>query len=444
MILIYYHFRHYMKTNLPFIIILVLSLTTTFQTKAQSQTDVPVIQVTDTLCNLTCGNVGTSTGVMFLPDGNSILAVWEGRPLIVDAYSGNIIRRLDSIPSSDVSNPKLSKDGSKLIATRMGPKFEVWDISTGKVIKMSDDIISRFCLSPDGTKLYCTKWKDESNQSVIAVYDMNNFERTETFCNNFNAAGDIAISPDGQTLAVEVFKDPENENDKKTTQVILIDLKDKSNYTVIETLEPSVYSIAFSPNGKNLAFAYVGQNPNIYICIYNLETKTNTYILKSEMEKLIGSDASFGNPLFLNDDILILSSAPSDLTWSINENKFKKIINFNAICADVNGNKLLLCGHLGSLAILDFTKVNVQDKTIQNISNITYNNNQLRFYSEKTFVSDVQIFDLSGKTVFYLAPQSFVSGQNIVPIDKSLPAGVYIVVINNGSEQISRKFVKIE
>ncbi len=350
-----------MKKNLHFIIINTIIFVTIFAIGAQAKAYVPIIQVTDTLCHLTCDNVGTATGVLFLPDGKTI---------------------------------------------------------------------------------YCTKWNDETNPGVVAEYDINTLELKSVFCDNeFHSAGDITISPDGQTLAVEVFKDSENESDLKTTQVILIDLTDKTKYTVIESLEPTVYTMTFSPNGKNLAFAYVGATPNIYTCIYNIESKSNKYILKSEMEVLLGEGTCFGNPLFLSDDILILSSSPSDMTWSLNDDEFKKIINFDAICADVNGNKLLLCGHLGDLAILDFGAISVNDSKNLLSSSISYLNNQLEISTDYSITGDLQIYNINGKLLADYSSQSFVAGKSIIPLNQSLPTGIYIVTISNDKETITGKFM---
>jgi WD40 repeat protein len=255
---------------------------------ANAQPNVPILEV-DTLTYLGKTGAGEAGGALFLPDGN-IIALWKDSPLIIDSKSGEILRTLDKSPIEGVVDPQMTTDGTKLVTRVMGPFLTVWDIPSGKILKQTNEKISRFSISNDGSKLYVTEKINGPEQGIISILDINTLERIDRFCkNDFESAGHIAISPDGQTLAVSVYRKANNDWDKKTNQVILIDLKDKSKYTVVEELEPSVKSMEFSPDGKQIAFAYVGVYPDIYIYIYNFETKKKNYLKLSDFQNILGS-----------------------------------------------------------------------------------------------------------------------------------------------------------
>jgi WD40 repeat protein len=243
------------------ILVAVLMLTATL---AQAQPNVPISDV-DTLCYLGKGIAGEAGGAFFLPDGN-IIALWKGIPTVIDSKTGTIIRNLEELPNQNVDFPALSADGRYFVAySKKGTA--IWDVNTGKVIKFIT-VANGYAFSPDGSKMYCTAENDSKDPGIIIEYDMNTLERIDRFCHDDFKAGDhIAISPDGQTLAVSLYKPQDNPYDEKTNQVILIDLKDKTKYTVLETLEPTIKSMEFSPDGKQLTFVYNGGNGNVYIYI---------------------------------------------------------------------------------------------------------------------------------------------------------------------------------
>ncbi|MEI6090876.1 MAG: WD40 repeat domain-containing protein, partial [bacterium] len=191
--------------------------------------DVPILQV-DTLTNLAKTGGGEAQGALFLPDGN-ILAIWKGRPMIIDSKSGETIRNLDALSSGYASDPKINRDGTRLVTKVTGPKLAVWDIQSGKIIHQIDYDISYFCLSQDGTKLFITLPNKAEHPGLIVIYDMITFQEIERLSyGGLQTAFSIDISPDGQTLAVSVDKTPDGSSDTQTNQVVLINLNDKENY----------------------------------------------------------------------------------------------------------------------------------------------------------------------------------------------------------------------
>lgn len=218
----------------------------------------------DTLCYLGKGIAGEAGGAYFLPDGN-IIALWKGRPLILDSKSGEVIRQLDALSTGFAGAPKLSPDGTKLAATITGPKFTVWDVPSGKILTTLENV-KGYCFSSDSRKLYVCGG-NSSGLGAIRVLDVNTFEEVERF-GTFVSGLRMDISSDDQTIAISVYKTPNGEYDKKVNQVVLLNLNDKKNFSIIETLEESVKSMEFSPDGKQIAFLHEGSSfDDIYIYI---------------------------------------------------------------------------------------------------------------------------------------------------------------------------------
>ncbi|MEI6092025.1 MAG: T9SS type A sorting domain-containing protein, partial [bacterium] len=239
-------------------------------------------------------------------------------------------------------------------------------------------------------------------------------------------------------------------SDTQTNQVVLINLNDKKNYTVVEPAGSGFLSMQFSPDGKRIASLHTGGNPSdIYIYIYHLETKEKKKITYYEISALFGFDiAGIGKPLFIDSNILYTGiSDESDkikynFTWNIPENRVKNYINFNyARSFDFKDSLILLCNQAGVVAFLNKNIVPVQEGLVINESYLKYNNNQLEFFSNQNFTGESVVYDTTGKLIVDLGSQPFITGKNIITINQTLNIGIYILTINTGSEQFSFKFI---
>ncbi|MEI6091269.1 MAG: T9SS type A sorting domain-containing protein [bacterium] len=415
----------------------------------QAQPNVPTINV-DTLWNGGFTSAGTG-GALFTPDGNSVIVMKNfsldperSTPIILDAKTGKIIRFLDTLKNYSFK-VKISKDGTKLVVLTMGPELTIWDIPTGKIIKSLGNIRD-YCLSPDGTKLYICGG-NPNHLGAIRVVDLSTFEEIERFC-SVASGYYMDISPDGQIIALSASRESSG-SDNKDSQVILININDKNNYTVIETGQ-AYMSMNFSPDGKQIAISHTGGNPSdLFIFIYNLETKEKKYIRLKELSTLFGFDVVYiGTPFFvdLNTILFMIRDLPYDnsyfINWNIPEHRVKSYIGFNTNQSiDIKDSTVLLCSRRGLLGYLNKNVVSVQDNLIFDNTLITYSNNQLEFNSEEPFSGLAQIYDLSGKLVANPGTQIFSAGRNIIPVNQTLPLGVYILTIINGEERISGKFM---
>ena len=231
--------------------------------------------------------------------------------------------------------------------------------------------------------------------------------------------------------------------------MILIDLKDKTKYTVLETFDPQVNSMEFSPDGKQIAFLHYGQSlEDVYIYIYNLETKEKKYIRLDELSALFGIKFyGIGIPSFVdNNTIPFEISDLSDnhhyqITWNITDNKIINYINliYNQ-SIDLKDSTVLVCNYFGVIGYLNKNKVPVKENKIET-DYLSYRNNQLEYNSDKSFLGQMIIYDTTGKMILNLGSHYFVVGQNTIRVNQLLPTGTYILTIINGTEQISKKFI---
>ena len=85
--------------------------------------------------------------------------------------------------------------------------------------------------------------------------------------------------------------------------------------------------------------------------------------------------------------------------------------------------------------------VPVTESPKPNESFLTFNNNQLEYYSNKSFIGESMVYDTTGKQIAILGTKSFIVGKNIIQTNQQLPVGVYLLTIKNGIEQLTYKFI---
>ncbi len=129
-------------------------------------------------------------------------------------------------------------------------------------------------------------------------------------------------------------------------------------------------------------------------------------------------------------------------SYNFFENEIKNYISFEYNQSiDVKDSLILLCNQSGVVALLNKNIVPVKEGLVTNESYLKFNNNQLEYYSDKSFIGESMIFDTTGKLVVNLGTQSFVIDKNIIQINQSLAIGVYILSLKSGTEQFSYKFI---
>ncbi|MEI6089071.1 MAG: T9SS type A sorting domain-containing protein [bacterium] len=93
------------------------------------------------------------------------------------------------------------------------------------------------------------------------------------------------------------------------------------------------------------------------------------------------------------------------------------------------------------MALLKLDTVSVGNELIMDLESLLYKNNQFEYVSNKAFIGESIIYDLTGKTIMNLGIQNFIVGKNYIRVNQNLPLGIYILSIKSGTEQFSYKFL---
>lgn len=167
-----------------------------------------------------------------------------------------------------------------------------------------------------------------------------------------------------------------------------------------------------------------------------------------ELSSVFGSSfKDLGLSGFVDDNTFLIGVGDNTIehnyyfSWDILEKRVKNYVNFNYNQSiDVNDTIILVYGYYGVIGYLNKNIVPVKDNEIENIY-LSYRNNQLEYYSDKSFLGQLIIYDTTGKMIANLGSQPFVIGKNTIRINQPLPIGIYILTIKNGTEQNSYKFI---
>lgn len=152
------------------------------------------------------GHEGLATGVLFTPDGQSLvsssldktLAVWNlgtpQGPLILDIEEKSTLERLSLNPRASravTSSVRLEKGTGKQMRTT-----RVWNVATRQVLWMAPDhIATRIAVTPAGERL--ATWTD---QGMVTVWDAGAGTAIHQFRENLGCLQEVLLSADGTQL----------------------------------------------------------------------------------------------------------------------------------------------------------------------------------------------------------------------------------------------------
>ena len=174
----------------------------------------------------------------YAPDGSSYVCDDEdnGRILLYDANTHNLLHTF-KLPSRGVGNMKYSPDGQTLVgADQFGLHF--WEVDTGQLFQTLpgySDVIDAAVYSPDGQTLV-------SLDGVLRFWDVatEKLQRTLTLESSVRS---IAYSPDGEILACGT----------RDNAILLWNVSRWKQITTLEGHADGIPSVAFSPDGQILA-----------------------------------------------------------------------------------------------------------------------------------------------------------------------------------------------
>jgi WD40 repeat protein/class 3 adenylate cyclase len=245
--------------------------------------------------------VGGFTGALS-PDGGALaLGSRDGRIRLLDVRSGDV-RRFGGGHEAGVLDMAFTPDGRTLVSSDSDGGVIAWSVARGKV---SEELpahrgqVWALAVSPDGRTLYSSGndgrtilWDLAGDRRLVRSFSLREeFEEIET-------PRGIAVSPDGETLAVTERGGTVDLFDTTTLQrrrsfnamrgfaaaadfspdgrllavggegghVTLWDARTLRPVGALRGLSRDIQAVAFSPDGKSLAAAEVlGERPRLYI-----------------------------------------------------------------------------------------------------------------------------------------------------------------------------------
>ncbi|MGF1577940.1 MAG: WD40 repeat domain-containing protein [Gemmataceae bacterium] len=197
--------------------------------------------------NIPKGATGPASSIVFTPDQkNIVVGQWNGRATVFDRTTGKIERTL-STKLSAASTIAIDPNGEFLACANRGDDVSLVNLQTGKVLrtwKQGGDktkrrlrgVYPRLVFSPDGRVLATV------GTGPVILWDVQNGEIVQRIGESISA---VSFSPDGRTLALA---------EKPNGTIRLWDLAQQQFIAELDGSR-SVQTLAFSPSGKQLAFA---------------------------------------------------------------------------------------------------------------------------------------------------------------------------------------------
>jgi len=199
------------------------------------------------------GHTSDINSVAFNPDGKMLASGSDDNTIILwDVSSGAPIGQPFTGHTDVIYTVAFSPDGKTLASGSEDATIILWDVSTGKPIGQPltghTDVVYSVAFNPDGKTLV-----SGSDDTTIILWDVSLGKPIgQPLTGHTNAVVSVAFSPDSKTLA----------SGSKDNTIILWNISTGLNASVSKYVpigQPltghtsSVYSVAFSPDGKMLA-----------------------------------------------------------------------------------------------------------------------------------------------------------------------------------------------
>jgi WD40 repeat protein len=254
-------------------------------------------------------------GLAFSPNGKLIAQSGdESEVLLCSADSGQVKATLEG--TKRVYALAFSPDGKTLAITSgnsEGGEVQLWDLATNKVIREFNKLPPSeskeprawsVAFSADGKKLATAQGSDNSAK----VWDVETGKELATFGKHPDWVVAVAFSPDGKTVAAA--------NAGKQPQVKLWDLATGKERATLKSPTGAYNSLAFSPDGKILAVASdrdENDKPDKVVRLWDPATGKQIDALEAH-EKRSGWGISLG---FSRDGTLVTAGDDAIRIWEV-------------------------------------------------------------------------------------------------------------------------------
>ncbi|MFT4856295.1 MAG: tricorn protease [Algoriphagus sp.] len=196
-------------------------------------------------------------------------------------------------PMSNLTNMAVSNDGERVVMTTRGRVFSV-PVKDGRTIRLSrkDGVRYRDAIfSQDGKSIFT--FSDESSEFEIHEYNSLGMDQGQQVSKNGTTLKfDMRPSPDGSKIAYRDLNET----------IWIMDKATGTQTKVTDSDESITSSMAWSPDGKWLAYAQAASNTFSQIHAFNIDSKKRIAITSDRANSLSPQWSTDGNWLYFLSD----------------------------------------------------------------------------------------------------------------------------------------------
>ncbi|MDG1277825.1 MAG: S41 family peptidase [Algoriphagus sp.] len=196
-------------------------------------------------------------------------------------------------PMSNLTNMAVSNDGERVVMTTRGRVFSV-PVKDGRTVRLSrkDGVRYRDAIfSPDGKSILT--FSDESSEFEIHEYNSLGMDQGKQISKNGTTLKfDMRPSPDGSKIAYRDLNET----------IWIMDKATGAQTKVTDSDESITSSMAWSPDGKWLAYAQAASNTFSQIHAFNIDSKKRIAMTSDRANSLSPQWSTDGNWLYFLSD----------------------------------------------------------------------------------------------------------------------------------------------
>jgi WD40 repeat protein len=384
--------------------------------------------------------------VKFSPDGRFVYAAVTGRsPLMLDAYTGEILREFKEFTYSDYlfnNALDISTDGKMLVGGDFH-KLYIFDTESGKVIDSLESNTMNFeynrfndvvFAQDNNFVIACLDYASspQNTSSKLLIWDKN----TKKIVKEINGAKIIKLAKNDNNSKLAFI---DRENDDNLYFITLLEIGTWKELGVLNGHQNRITDLSFSPDGSLLASC----DENEVVILWSLESNTMELNYKTEEDFLLSIQ-------LISNNLISLGNGAWDefkiRTKNINtKQEVHNIQIFRPIDFEFFNNQKIAVADFRSVTLVNADKLSsipfttVQDKLFPNPTN--QNLTMPKSYFSENFLY-FNIIDMTGKEVhkhdklnqfnedMTLDVSRFIKGSYIVQFfykNSSMPVGVKFI-----------------
>jgi len=189
--------------------------------------------------------------LIFSPDGRMLASGdWNGAVHLWDVASGQVLRTLNGHTES-IESLAFSPDGRLLASGSFDGSVILWDVNSGQNIHSLEghtDSVDGVVFSPDGSMI-----ASGSQDNSVILWDAGNGQQLYRISADFHVSS-IAFSPDGKILA---FTDP--------IEIKLWDIEKKEIVATLDGHTQAVRTVIFTPDGKKIISGSIDTTVKLWV-----------------------------------------------------------------------------------------------------------------------------------------------------------------------------------